>query len=195
MGKKKKRLVSDPRPQWEYAGWRWLALPFPESNQHVSKRAELVGPLGALGLVGRSDDLRGKIEDVEKVIRGAKTIKVFNDPGWEKSVDALETLLGQYQHFLDRVLAAEDVLRENGLRLDREGKIKFVSSKREYLNWFIVGIYSEYVGNDGPPENERIMRAMRREIKKVIANFLPGVELDDGPRGNIARAIENYRSP
>ena len=206
MKKKPLRIAQNTPipPTWESAGWLWLAIDFtfPEPGENnkvdvgvyrcpMGKMHELLGPLGALRIIGSSDELRGKIKDAEKLFREIKTIKLFNDADWQKSVNALDELLDKLRYFYRRSLEAEAILKDNELHLDPDtGKVKFLSSKREFLNVIISTVYSDSFGDHGEPKS---MVDFRQLIKEVLADFFLESELDAGPHGNIAHAIENYR--
>ena len=196
MKKKPLRIAQNTPipPTWESAGWLWLAIDFtfPEPGEcPMGKMHELLGPLGALRIIGSSDELRGKIKDAEKLFREIKTIKLFNDADWQKSVNALDELLDKLRYFYRRSLEAEAILKDNELRFDPDtGKVKFLSSKREFLNVIISTVYSDSFGDHGEPKS---MVDFRQLIKEVLADFFLESELDAGPHGNIAHAIENYR--
>ena len=168
-----------------------------EYCEEIEQQREIIGAIVGLRTFGTSAEIKFAQEILRQAISVLHWMFQQPNPIWacESSRDAAFKVSGEIVALEYKLISAghyEDTLRQCGLEYDTETKMAVRKGRKGRpsiaINRFIflqvIALESKFDGE-----------SLRLEIQRRLSRFFPTSELDAGPRGVIARVIENAKRP
>ncbi len=168
-----------------------------EYGEEIERQREILQAIVGLQTYGSSTD----IKEAQDVLKSAILVLkwIYLQPGTRYDVDApritLNNIAVEMVGLAHRQMMSEhyeEMLRQHGLQYDSDAETAIRKGRRgrpsDAINGLIL-LQAIALGSklDGQP--------LRDEIQRRLSRFFPVSALDTGPRGIIARVIENVNRP